>query len=174
MPATKLASEASHQKTRARAGWGVAGGGGSSFACHSRLTFYDILKWRVFSQAKLPLAPFVKMGNNWVFRKIRLQCMLTFSLTKRIQIHWAVTFRRSNKTCPCVRKHLWRQNPNNKPVRVSRIFSRSGSVKSSIPNFNINNSKLILTAGRLIGKIKKENKNKNKMVNYICPIFSTP
>ena len=27
MPATKLASEASHEKTRARAGWGVAEGG---------------------------------------------------------------------------------------------------------------------------------------------------
>ena len=111
------------------------------------------------------------MGNNWVFRKIRLQCTLTFSLTKQIQMHWAVTFRRSNKTCPCVRKRLWRQNRNNKPLRVSRIFIRPGSVKSSIPNFNIKNSKLIPTAGRVIGKIKKE--NKNKMVNYICPIFST-
>ena len=27
MPATKLASEAGQEKTRARAGWGVAGGG---------------------------------------------------------------------------------------------------------------------------------------------------
>ena len=35
---------------------------------------------------------------------------------------------------PC-RKHLWRQNHNDKPVRVRRIFSRSGSVKSSVPNF---------------------------------------
>ena len=31
------------------------------------------------------------------------------------------------------------------------------------------NSKLILAAGRVIEKIKKE--NKNKVGNYICPIF---
>ena len=28
------------------------------------------------------------------------------------------------------KRHLWRQNHNDKPVRVSRIFSRPGSVKS--------------------------------------------
>ena len=37
-----------------------------------------------------------------------------------------------------VPKHLWRQNLNDKPVmRVNRIFSRPGSIKSSIPNFKI-------------------------------------
>ena len=35
------------------------------------------------------------------------------------------------------KKHLWRQNHNDKPVRVHRIFSRPGSVKSWVPNFKI-------------------------------------
>jgi len=42
-----------------------------------------------------------------------------------------------------------------------------------MPNFNIKNSKLILTAEGVIEKLKKENKNKNKSVNYICLTFST-
>ena len=47
-------------------------------------------------------------------------------------------------------RHLWRQNHCDKPVRVSRVFSRPGSVKSSIPNKKKKNSTLILTAGRVI------------------------
>ena len=39
-----------------------------------------------------------------------------------------------------------------------------------MPNLKLEQyGKLILTAERVIGKIKKE--NKNKMVNYICLIF---
>ena len=34
-------------------------------------------------------------------------------------------------------KHLWRRNHNDKPVKVRRIFSRPGSVKSWVPNFKI-------------------------------------
>ena len=52
--------------------------------------------------------------------------------------------------------HLGRQNHNDKPVRFSGIFiffmSRPGSVKSWIPSFKTN--------GKVIEKIKKENKNR--------------
>ena len=56
---------------------------------------------------------------------------------------------------------LWRQNHDDKLVRVSGIFSRPRSVTSSVlTKYSNYNSKLILTAGRVIGKRKKENKNK--------------
>ena len=64
---------------------------------------------------------------------------------------------------------LWRQIHNVKPVRDRRIFSRPGSVKSWVPNFKFKTVKLILTAGRVIEKIIKE--NKNRVVTYINPIF---
>ena len=34
-------------------------------------------------------------------------------------------------------KHFWRQNHNDKPVGVRRIFSRPGSVKTRVPNFKL-------------------------------------
>ena len=49
-----------------------------------------------------------------------------FSRTRNIQID-----------CEKFQKYLSNQNQNDKPVRVSRIFSRPGSVKSSVTNFKI-------------------------------------
>ena len=54
-------------------------------------------------------------------------------------------------------------------MRDRRIFSRTGRVNSWEPNFKFKTVKLILTAGKVIEKIKKE--NKNKVVTYIYPIF---
>ena len=56
---------------------------------------------------------------------------------------------------------LWRQNHDNKLVRVSGIFSRPRSVTSSVlTKYSNYNSKLILTAGRVTGKRKKKTKIK--------------
>ena len=55
-----------------------------------------------------------------------------------------------------VPKHLRRKNLNDKPVmRVNRIFSRPGSIKSSIPSFKIKTLYItdwsgLYTAGRVI------------------------
>ena len=51
MPATKLASEASHEKTHARAGWGVAGWrcGGSLLSRATRARFFTISSNEEFS-----------------------------------------------------------------------------------------------------------------------------
>ena len=45
------------------------------------------------------------------------------------------------------KKHLWRQNHNDKPARVRRIFSIPGSVKSSMPNFKIRDCAIIIRRG---------------------------
>ena len=50
------------------------------------------------------------------------------------------------------------------PIKLSNL--RESSLWDQSLNLK---SKLILTAGRVLEKIKKE--NKNKVVNYICPIF---
>ena len=50
------------------------------------------------------------------------------------------------------------------PIKLSNL--RESSLWDQSLNLK---SKLILTAGRVLGKIQKE--NKNKVVNYICPIF---
>ena len=109
-------------------------------------------------------------GSNpvqaWIFPGFLFATAKVASITAMIFFHlnWI------SYACFFLQKHLWRQNHNDKPVRVSRIFSRPGSVKSWVPNFKLKTySKLILTTGRVIEKINKE--NKNKVVNYICPIF---
>ena len=75
------------------------------------------------------------------------------------------------------RKHLGRQNQSTRDIPLEgaprQIFSGPGSIKFAVPNFKI---KTVRTDSygrksnrKVIEKINKE--NKNKMVNYICPIF---
>ena len=74
------------------------------------------------------------------------------------------TYDWSKKHGHLYQKYLWRQNHNDKPVKVSRIFSRPGSVKSWVPNFEIKtvNFSLRQELG-VIEKIHKENTNKIKI-----------
>ena len=60
-------------------------------------------------------------------------------------------------------KHLWRQNHNDKPVRVSWIFSRPESVKTWEPNFKI---KTVNWSLRQLGRVMEK-----REVNYIINPF---
>ena len=51
-------------------------------------------------------------------------------------------------------KHVWRQNHNDKPVKVHWIFSRPGSVKSWGPNFKL--SSTVLKNSKLIWSLRQE------------------
>ena len=83
---------------------------------------------------------------------------------------------KANMGVPCslrvkVPKHLWRQNLNDKPVmRVNRIFSRPGSIKSSIPNFKIKTFTVLTDPlyGRKSDRKKYRKKTKIKWWHICC------
>ena len=62
---------------------------------------------------------------------------------------FAVTYRSPSliRVSFLCKKHLWRQNHNDKPARVRRIFSIPGSLKSSMPNFKIRDCAIIIWRG---------------------------
>ena len=62
MPATKLASEASHEKTPARAGWGVAGVGVSLLSRATRARLFTISSNEEFPDR---LSSLLRPSSRW-------------------------------------------------------------------------------------------------------------